>query len=126
MIVGTKDDKRRVLVSLASPDFENGYAYLSVVATEQARRSGLAIEAAGLAIDYGFRAWPFRKIYAQVLETSYPQFESGIGRYWVEEGRLRSHQFYEGAFRDLITLAMYPEHRDAIVGTLLRLGAPSA
>jgi len=110
MVAGLRDHKRRGLVSIASPDFRNGFAYLSALATPECRHTGLVMEAVGLAVDYAFRTWPFRKLYAEVSETRLELFAGCIGRFCVEEGRLKAHHYHDGRFRDMITLATYREH----------------
>lgn len=110
MVTGVRDGRRKGLVVIGSPDFQNGFAYTSALATQEARHTGLVLEGLGLAIDYAFRTWPFRKLYAEVSDCNLPQFAGSVGRFCVEEGRLRRHQFRDGEFRDLVVLALYREH----------------
>jgi RimJ/RimL family protein N-acetyltransferase len=94
------------LVAITSPNFRDGWAYLSAVGTPAAQGSGLVAEGVMLAFDHAFRSWPFRKIYMEVSETSYPAFRSGLGRCFVEEGRLREHAFWDGRYTDLFILSV--------------------
>jgi RimJ/RimL family protein N-acetyltransferase len=94
------------LVAITSPNFRDGWAYLSAVGTPAAQGSGLVAEGVLLAFDHAFRSWPFRKIYMEVSETSYPAFRSGLGRFFVEEGLLREHAFWEGRYTDLHILSV--------------------
>ena len=94
------------LVAITSPNFRDGWAYLSAVGTPAAQGSGLVAEGVLLAFDHAFRTWPFRKIYMEVSETSYQAFRSGLGRFFVEEGRLREHAFWDGRYTDLLILAV--------------------
>jgi RimJ/RimL family protein N-acetyltransferase len=110
MVTGIRDGGRKGLVILASPDFANGFAYASALATSQARRTGLVLEGMGLVIDYAFRTWPLRKLYAEVSEPTLRQFARTVGRFCVEEGRLKQHHFRDGEFRDLVILAIYREN----------------
>lgn len=94
------------LVAITSPNFRDGWAYLSAVGTPAAQGSGLVAEGVMLAFDHAFRSWPFRKIYMEVSETSYPAFRSGLGRFFVEEGLLREHAFWDGRYTDLHILSV--------------------
>ena len=94
------------LVAITSPNFRDGWAYLSAVGTPDAQGSGLVAEGVLLAFDHAFRSWPFRKIYMEVSETSYPAFRSGLGKFFVEEGLLREHAFWDGRYTDLHILSV--------------------
>lgn len=124
VVAGVHDHRRRGLVTLGSADLVNGYGYVSFVATPETRRSGLLMEGLGLAVDYAFRTWPFRKLYAEVCEPSLKAFRRVVGRFVVEEGRLREHRFRDGAFRDVITFAMYRQHWEAMVRDFGHLRPP--
>src|SRR5688500_3160138 len=65
------------LVSITSPNFRDGYAYVSAVGTPEAQGTGLIAEGVLLGFHYAFLTWPFRKIYMEVSETSYEAFRSG-------------------------------------------------
>jgi len=95
------------LAVLASPDFRNRFAYFSVAASPQYMESGLLIDAGVLLIEYAFRTWDFRKLYAEVSGFNLPQFRSALGRYLEEEGRLLKHEFFNGEYWDVHLLALY-------------------
>jgi RimJ/RimL family protein N-acetyltransferase len=95
------------LVSITSPNFRDGYAYISAVGTPSMQGSGLIAEAVLLGFNYAFQTWPFRKIYMEVSETSYEAFRSGLGRFFTEEGRLQQHCFWDGRYQDVFILAVY-------------------
>jgi RimJ/RimL family protein N-acetyltransferase len=115
------------VVAITSPNFRDGYAYLSAIGTPEAQGSGLIAEGALLGYNYGFTTWPFRKIYMEATEDSYAAFRSGLGRYFREEGRLRQHAFWNGRYVDVLILAVYRqtwvEHQSRVMG---RLGAQRA
>ena len=113
------------LVSVTSPNFRDGYAYMSAVGLPDVQGSGLMVEAALLGFNYGFATWPFRKIYMEATETSYASFKSGLGRLFSEEGRLREHSFWNGRYVDLLILAVYRATWVDHVSILDRLGANS-
>jgi len=107
IVEGTAGHDRLGLVSITSPNFRDGYTYLSAVAAPEVQGSGLLAEAVLLGFNYAFTTWPFRKIYMETSETSYAFIKSGLGRFFSEEGRLREHSFWNGRYTDLLILAVY-------------------
>ena len=95
------------VVAVTSPNFRNGFAYLSAVGTAQAQGSGLVAEAVLLGFNYAFRTWPLRKIYMESTEESFHEFRTGTRVLFEEEGRLREHQFWNGRYQDMLILAVY-------------------
>ena len=90
-------------------DFRHGFASAAVLVAPEARGWALGLEGFALMVDYAFRTWSLRKIYSEVLEESFAQFQSGDGRFFQVEGRRRAHQFVDGRYQDLYTLAIYRE-----------------
>ncbi len=88
-------------------DASSGYAWIGVFMDPSVQGSGLGIEAIAVFIHYLFVSLPYRKLYANAIEESYRFFASGDGRFFYVEGRLREHEFYNGSFRDRLTLAVY-------------------
>jgi RimJ/RimL family protein N-acetyltransferase len=95
------------LVAITSPNFRDSFAYLSALACDEAQGSGLVTEGVLLAINYAFCIWPFRKLYMEASDVSYQFFKSATTRYFVEEGRLKEHFFWNGEYIDLLILAIY-------------------
>lgn len=134
VVESTSSGRPLGLVALTSPNFRDGWSYLSAVALPDAQGSGLVAEGALLAVDHAFRTWPFRKIYLEVTATSYPAFRSGLGRFFVEEGRLAEHAFWDGAYVDLHVLAvpratwaeLAPDVLDRLRGSNGHRNAPAA
>ena len=87
MIVGADSDKPLGLVAITSPNFRDGFAYLSALGSDRAQGLGMVAEGVMLAFNYAFAAWPFRKIYMEASEQSYVAFWSGLGAFFTEEGR---------------------------------------
>lgn len=103
--VGNRSRQRLGVVSVTSADMRNGVAYLSVVSDVSAIGTGLMMEVAGLAVDYVFETWPFRKLYAEVPELNLRSFASATRRLFRTEGRLTDHVFMEGRYWDVHILA---------------------
>jgi RimJ/RimL family protein N-acetyltransferase len=56
----------------------------------------------------------------EASEVSYQFFKSATARYFVEEGRLKDHFFWNGEYVDLIILAMYRETWQQYASPILR------
>ncbi|MPZ65860.1 MAG: hypothetical protein GEU83_10215 [Pseudonocardiaceae bacterium] len=106
IVEGVSTGRALGLVAVTTPNFRDGWAYLSAVATPSTQGSGLTAEGVMLGFDYAFRTWPFRKIYMEVTETSYGAFHSGLGRFFSQEARLREHAFWDGRYDDLFILSV--------------------
>jgi hypothetical protein len=107
IIEGVETRKPLGLVCITSPNFRDGFAYISAIGAAEMQGSGFVLEGVLLGFNYAFSTWPFRKIYMEATETSYAMFNSGLGRFFVEEGRLREHTFWNGDYVDLLILAVY-------------------
>ncbi len=106
IVEGVSTGRALGLAAVTTPNFRDGWAYLSAVGTLSAQGSGLIAEGVMLGFDYAFRTWPFRKIYMEVTETTYGAFRSGLGRFFGQEGRLREHAFWDGRYDDLFILSV--------------------
>lgn len=109
VIEGINSQKPLGLVAITSPNFRDGFAYISALGPPESQGLGLIAEGVLLGFHYAFSTWPFRKIYMEATEESYRAFKSGLGRFFVEEGRLKEHAFWNGRFMDLLILAVYRE-----------------
>lgn len=107
IVAGAATQRRLGLVSITSPNFRDGYAYMSAVGDPTVQGSGLIAEGVLLGFNYAFQTWPFRKIYMEVSEPSYDAFRSGLGHFFTEEGRLHEHAFWGGRYVDVLVLAVY-------------------
>lgn len=97
------------LVAITSPNFRDGFAYVSALATQEVQGLGLALEGVLLGFHYAFSTWPLRKVYMEANEDSYRQFAGGLGVFFEEEGCLRNHAYWNGRYVDLKILAVYRE-----------------
>lgn len=120
IIVDRKDERRLGLVVAYRAEHRNGHAYLGIVVRPDCERRGLAFEALALFIDYLFRLWNFRKLYAEGPEFAFAQFGSAFSRYLEEEGRLQEHYYHDGRYWSYITAALYRERWNRERGRLLR------
>jgi len=90
-------------------NFRYQTAFIGVAVKTSCVGRGWTLEAANLFLRYVFALWPFRKLYAEVLEFNYGQFASASGRGFEVEGRFREHEFYGDRYWDLLILAIYRE-----------------
>jgi len=97
------------LVSVYDPSFQHGFAHLAAAKLGESDRSTRALEGVVLFLDYVFRSWSFRKLYAETPEYNLDQFGSGIGRILTEEGRLPEHWYLDGRYWDQVILAIRRE-----------------
>jgi RimJ/RimL family protein N-acetyltransferase len=110
VIEGVPSEEPFGLLAITSPNFRDGFAYISALGAPAVQGTGLIAEGVLLGFHYAFSTWPFRKIYMETGEDSYDGFRSGLGTFFVEEGRLRQHVFWNGRWQDVFILAVY---RDA-------------
>ncbi|MGH3918740.1 MAG: GNAT family N-acetyltransferase [Pseudonocardiaceae bacterium] len=122
IVEGVSTGRALGLVALTTPNFRDGWAYLSAIGTPSAQGTGLIAEGVLLGFDYAFRTWPFRKVYMEVSETSYGAFRSGLDRFFTEEGRLREHAFWDGRYGDLFIFSVLRvTWAEQVPGVLARL-----
>lgn len=100
------DQKICGTLSAYQPSFRDGTAFLGVMFRPEWHGTGMGIAAVARYVDLLFRQWPLRKLYGEVAEFNYHSFASGNGRFFEEEGRLRSHVYLGGRHWDvhLITI----------------------
>jgi len=125
IIEGVSGSEPLGLVAITSPNFRDGFTYISALGSPAAQGAGLIAEGVLLAFHYAFLTWPFRKIYMEATEESFQHFRSGLGILFTEEGRLRQHSFWNGRYLDLLILAVYRETWEERAQSLWsRLGIP--
>jgi len=109
------------LVAVTSPDFRNGFAYVSALGLPEVQGTGLIAEAAFLAFNYAFTTWPLRKIYMEASADSFRAFAAGLDELFREEGRLRDHVYWNGRYADMVILAVYRETWSRLLPRMTRL-----
>jgi RimJ/RimL family protein N-acetyltransferase len=82
-------------------------AQFATTGIEGLRAARYSFEAFGLAIEYLFKGWPFRKIYLEVADYNLNQFGSILRRFAREEGRLRDHLYLDRRWWDLVLIAIW-------------------
>lgn len=95
------------LTAAYEPNFRDGHARIAVHILLPYRTLGWPLEGLRLFINHLFYAFPFRKLYADVLEPNLEQFGTGFPGLLQEEARFRQHSYLDGGYVDLIVLALY-------------------
>lgn len=82
-------------------------AYVAVLSAASAAGSGRVLEGAFLLLDHVFSTWNLTKIYLEVPGFNLDQFGSLAELGFVEEARLRDHEWHDGRTWDHYTFALY-------------------
>jgi RimJ/RimL family protein N-acetyltransferase len=115
------------LVGLATcfgANLREKFAHIAFVSEPRFFRTGIVLDPVTILLNYVFTLWDLRKIYMESVHYNYLNIKSGEGRYFVEEGRLREHQYYGGRYWDLHILALYREVWEENKARALRLALP--
>ena len=88
------------------PEFQSGLCYIAAVTDPRYQGFGVAIEGIGMLVDYLFRNWRFRKLYAESLEFNFRMFSSGEGSAFELEATLREVEYFDGRLWDLHYLSI--------------------
>ncbi len=105
VVARCRDHQPIGLVVAYQPNFQHRHAYFAAVGFR--RSSPLMVFGCAMFFNYVFTCWDFHKLYMEVPEYNLPQFETGLGRYFEVEARLREHSFYGGRMWDQLILALY-------------------
>ena len=93
------------LVRCYGANFRHATAQVAMFMSSRTHKTGVGVEAMALLIDFVFRQFPLRKLYAETLEYNYAQFAAGAGKYFEVEGRLHGHEIHQGRAWDTLVLA---------------------
>ncbi len=94
------------LVSIFDANMVAQRASFSLVAFPGCQRTPAVIDGALIAINYAFSVWPFRKLYAEVMEFNLDQVASLSRHLFDEEARLSEWEFFDGRWWDLVYLSL--------------------
>ncbi len=109
-LIEAREPRARAGLTVAyNADLANGTVFLGVLIEPALHKKSWPLEGVFLFVDYLFRNWPLRKVYAEAPEFSALAFASGNKNLFVEEGRLREHQFFQDRYWDYVYLAVTRE-----------------
>ena len=107
-------------VNIHDADLMNGTAKLAGIATQETRGTGLLVDGFAILLNYAFRTFPIRKIYAEVNEFNLDQIASSVGTLLLEEGRLVDHVYSSERYWDRYILAISRDHWKASCAEITR------
>lgn len=126
-VIEEKVDNRMVgFVRAYSYQARDSHAHVAVLFDPEYRGRTWPWEGVILFLDFLFCVYPVRKLYMESLGFNFRQFASGLGKWFVEEGRLRDHEYHGGRYWDLHLLAMYREDFEKRAAALMRVFARGA
>jgi RimJ/RimL family protein N-acetyltransferase len=94
-------------VSAYGEDEIAAYAYADVIVSPDYFDTGAGVEAFGLFVNYLFQCKNYRKVYIEAVDFTLHTYSSGLRRFFVEEGRLRDHEYLYGRYWDRYVFAVY-------------------
>ena len=118
MILSRETQRPLGLAVAYQPNFKNQNAYIALQGTPDTYDRGLLLDAGWLFIDWLFKAYNFRKLYAEAPGVTIESFASGFGDIFVGEGCLREHEYANGKWWDYHLLAIHRSTWDTFAGRL--------
>jgi RimJ/RimL family protein N-acetyltransferase len=82
------------------------YSYFSIVLLPEYRLRVWPLEGALLFVNYVFRRFNLRNLYAETIGPHFSQFKSGVGKFFEVEGQYRDRVVINGATHDLYVLTI--------------------
>ena len=109
IVESTESSRPEGLAIAFNLDERNRHCHIGVLGRPDREEGGInpALEGIIILVQHLFEVWQFRKLYAEVLEYNYDQFQHATGPIAIEEGRLRDHDWMFGRYWDKIVLAIY-------------------
>jgi hypothetical protein len=124
IVVAARTGKPLGVVLAYRPSFQDRFAYVGAATFGPRKRSPAMMIGVAMFIHYVFSCWEFRKLYMETTEYNYEQFESGLGRLFEVEGRLKQHSYFGGRHWDEIILALYRDTWESYSERVLRVAWP--
>lgn len=107
IIESSQDSRLLGLVVAYGADTRNGHARIAIALEPNSWSKGWPLEGLILFVDFIFRHWNVRKLYAEVAGFNLERVASGLGRIFREEGCLRDHEWHDGRYWDVHLLAVW-------------------
>jgi len=95
------------VVSAYQADLRHGHAHVRTASRAEPVSQQRTYEGWHRFVDHLFEAYPFHKLYVEVLDHELSQIRSGVGRLFEVEGTLREHIFWDGGHLDLHVLGIW-------------------
>lgn len=98
-------------------NLRDGVCFFEVTTAPEGMKAPESHEGTSLFLDYVFRMWPVRKIYAHLSDFNLPLVEGFAGDSIFEtEGILRDHEYYAGQYWDIHVVAVGRERWEQFRG----------
>jgi RimJ/RimL family protein N-acetyltransferase len=81
--------------------------YMNVFLHDSVQGAGWPLEGLGMFLNFLFKHYNLRKVYAEMTESSLSRLGSNFGNWATIEGRLKEHVFVDGVFVDVTIVAIY-------------------
>lgn len=95
-------------VSAYAPQVRDGHCYVSAIGVPQVRNRGTMAMATMLLVESVFRMAPFRKMYFESTDSNLMQYKRAVtSGLLIEEGCYQEHEWLDGRFEAVYTLALY-------------------
>ncbi len=105
-VVDTVTGDTHGVVSAYQADLRHGHAHIRTASWPDPVSQQRTYEGWYRLVDHLFEAYPFHKLYAEVLDHQLSQISSGAGRVFEVEGTLRGHVFWDAGYLDLHVLGI--------------------
>lgn len=96
------------LVAAYDANFRDGHARIALYLLLPYRKLGWPLEGARLFINQMFHAFPFRKLYADIIDPNQEALSTALQAVMRQEGNLLGHTYVGGEYVDM---AIYALHR---------------
>ncbi|MCW2777040.1 MAG: hypothetical protein JWN17_765, partial [Frankiales bacterium] len=99
-------------VALFAADPLARHASVGLTLLPEHRGQGHGRDALRVLVDYAFRSRNLRRVHLQTLASNEPALRAYRAVGFVEEGRLREHAWVEGAYDDVVLMALMRSDRE--------------
>ncbi|MGH9920757.1 MAG: GNAT family N-acetyltransferase [Nitrososphaerales archaeon] len=104
------------LVVLYNSMPEAGWAYIAFQRVQNEEvRTGHMMVGGCLLLDYAFKNWALRKIYAEIPDYNYQALIGSTGLPVTKEGCFHDHVYFGGQYHDLHVIAIYRETWESFI-----------
>jgi RimJ/RimL family protein N-acetyltransferase len=109
MIVRPTDGSPLGLITAYNTDPRGQTTHVALIIAPEYEKQGWVMDAIPLFLAYLFETWNLRKVYYDTIEFNYARFASGLNTRFHVEGCLKDHEFHDGSYWHVYTLAVYRE-----------------
>lgn len=128
LVIDTESGEPVSALALTDVELRNGHARILVAAIADDESLRRAMQGMFDYVDRVFAAYPFAKLYFELLDDEFTEVESALGRFMTHEATFRGHLYWNGQRLDVHTVAIdrqrWEQHRaDDSLHRVLELAA---